>query len=386
MSIRYGHKNGSRLPVMVKRNRNKSGSALRRRLLEQLLNDISRMSPGTRLPSQIKLAERYSTSVLTIREAVSALAAKGILDIQQGNGTYVTDPTRNRWMAVLSEVDLISDRTSFMYRHSVVAARKRCEEAGFATRIYSGRIVPGLRDETQEWVGVDSSCPELLDDLDQHRLAGVVVVGSCSIALAERFKAMKLPYSVIGVPHLANHTVSSSETAVVLQMAMDYLLTQGRRRIAVLSWSSTAKMVSMARGYTINLRPEWIRCDLHPAIPGSGWKEFREIWYARDEKPDGLIVTDDILFQDAIPGIAKLDIRIPEDLLVVIENQSLHRMFVPFPVAYINADPEAIGRTAAELLLQVFDNPGTPPEHIEIHPTLVPLTEFSPDISDSTVE
>ncbi|NBD23917.1 FCD domain-containing protein [Paenibacillus sp. T1] len=50
------------------------------------------LSPGDKLPSVVDLAAEYGVGRSTIREALSALKAKGLLDIRQGGGTYVKAP------------------------------------------------------------------------------------------------------------------------------------------------------------------------------------------------------------------------------------------------------------------------------------------------------
>lgn len=50
------------------------------------------LSPGDKLPSVVELAAEYGVGRSTIREALSALKAKGLLDIRQGGGTYVKSP------------------------------------------------------------------------------------------------------------------------------------------------------------------------------------------------------------------------------------------------------------------------------------------------------
>lgn len=47
------------------------------------------LQPGDRLDSVEKLASNYAVSRSAIREALSALRAKGLLDIRQGEGTFV---------------------------------------------------------------------------------------------------------------------------------------------------------------------------------------------------------------------------------------------------------------------------------------------------------
>lgn len=51
----------------------------------------SRLPHGERLLSERELAERFGVSRTVIREAVRALAAKGLLHVRTGDGTYVQD-------------------------------------------------------------------------------------------------------------------------------------------------------------------------------------------------------------------------------------------------------------------------------------------------------
>src|SRR6476620_3128778 len=48
------------------------------------------LAPGSRLPKAADLAERLGLSRNSLREAVRALALINVLDVRQGDGTYVT--------------------------------------------------------------------------------------------------------------------------------------------------------------------------------------------------------------------------------------------------------------------------------------------------------
>ncbi|NNE59638.1 MAG: FadR family transcriptional regulator, partial [Woeseia sp.] len=54
----------------------------------QLINDGS-FPPGSRLPGERDLAERFDVSRVTIREAEIALQALGYIRIKTGSGVYV---------------------------------------------------------------------------------------------------------------------------------------------------------------------------------------------------------------------------------------------------------------------------------------------------------
>jgi len=62
------------------------------RELERLILE-SRLGPGDRLPSERELASQFGVSRTVVREAVRALAAKHLLDVNVGRGTVVRAPT-----------------------------------------------------------------------------------------------------------------------------------------------------------------------------------------------------------------------------------------------------------------------------------------------------
>lgn len=60
---------------------------------ERLMGVITTgMRPGDRIESVETLASRYGVSRSVIREAAARLSARGLLEIRQGDGTYVTAP------------------------------------------------------------------------------------------------------------------------------------------------------------------------------------------------------------------------------------------------------------------------------------------------------
>src|SRR4029079_15236830 len=62
------------------------------------------LGPGARLPKEADLAERLGLSRNSLREAVRALSLINVLDVRQGDGTYVTS----------LELHLLLDAMSFV--------------------------------------------------------------------------------------------------------------------------------------------------------------------------------------------------------------------------------------------------------------------------------
>jgi len=59
-----------------------------------LASDIANgtLSPGTRLPAEQSLTERFAVSRTTIRQAIQNLIRRGLIEIRRGKGTFVTLP------------------------------------------------------------------------------------------------------------------------------------------------------------------------------------------------------------------------------------------------------------------------------------------------------
>lgn len=69
------------------------------RLYEQIVEQIGQhivdgvLNPGDKLPSERELCEQFSVSRTVVREAIRVLSEKGLVDIQPGRGTFITNST-----------------------------------------------------------------------------------------------------------------------------------------------------------------------------------------------------------------------------------------------------------------------------------------------------
>lgn len=61
-------------------------------LMEDLEEKIAKgiLVPGDRLQSETEMAKTYGVSIITVRNAISSMAEKGMVEKKQGKGTFVT--------------------------------------------------------------------------------------------------------------------------------------------------------------------------------------------------------------------------------------------------------------------------------------------------------
>lgn len=69
-----------------------AGNAKGEQLQEILEQAVAQAEPGTLLPSERELAERYGVSRMTVRNAIGGLVARGLVYRLQGQGTFVAQP------------------------------------------------------------------------------------------------------------------------------------------------------------------------------------------------------------------------------------------------------------------------------------------------------
>lgn len=101
-----------------------------RRLFQDIADRIAAMigegayPPGSRLPGERELAERFGVSRVTVREAEIALQAAGLIRIKTGAGVYVADAPQASGAALpdVSAFELTEARSLFESEAAALAA------------------------------------------------------------------------------------------------------------------------------------------------------------------------------------------------------------------------------------------------------------------------
>jgi GntR family transcriptional regulator len=114
--------------------------------LRRAIND-GEFSPGTKLPNEEQLRERFSVSRITLREAVRGLIEEGYVSRRHGSGTYVTHGP-----ALRNTLD-----TNFSYTQYLESTGVRTTK-----RILSAKIAPADREAAADLdVAVGTALVEL---------------------------------------------------------------------------------------------------------------------------------------------------------------------------------------------------------------------------------
>ncbi|MFG3056268.1 FadR/GntR family transcriptional regulator [Kitasatospora sp. NPDC048239] len=147
------------------------------------------LRPGSRLPKEADLAERLGLSRNSLREAVKALSLIRVLDVRQGDGTYVTSLEPNLLLDALGfVVDFHQDNSVLEF----LEVRRILEPAAAAM---AARVMPDAEisalGELLEGLSDEASLQELIDnDLEFHRR---IAVGSGNTVLCSLVDGLSGP-------------------------------------------------------------------------------------------------------------------------------------------------------------------------------------------------
>ena len=147
------------------------------------------LGPGARLPREADLAERLGLSRNSLREAVKALSLIRVLDVRQGDGTYVTSLDPNLLLdAMTFVVDFHRDDTVLEF----LEVRRILEPAAtaMAALTMTDEQIEGLRAVLAE-LDPDPGVESLVaNDLEFHRR---VAVGSGNTVLCSLIEGLSGP-------------------------------------------------------------------------------------------------------------------------------------------------------------------------------------------------
>jgi len=101
-------------------------------ITQQLKDEIlsGQWKTGEKLPSESSLCARFNASRTSVRSALSALNAEGLIDTHQGRGSIVQSTDQNAFLASLSfsQIDLFEFRRIFEMECSYLAALRADSE------------------------------------------------------------------------------------------------------------------------------------------------------------------------------------------------------------------------------------------------------------------
>ncbi|MCX6972612.1 MAG: substrate-binding domain-containing protein [Verrucomicrobia bacterium] len=356
---------------------------MKKRLHEEIYGELrqeilSKRKPGECLPSEAELAKRFGVSVVTLRNATLGLEADGFVNRVSGIGVLVCDRKAHGRLALVSRDVAFDPRPLYFHLRFTPLLQRNLLQAGWKT-------VTHLQMDSDP-----GSLDDLRDGMARGRYTAVVwTIGD----VPKDIRAHAAKHSVTVLGGTDCHLVKVDYDAMIKE-GVDHLVRSGCRRIAGLfSGPPTefpepddrhASRVFNERlaHHGLSAPPGLVVQDTEARLTGSGWQGFRDLWSASRERPDGLLVLDDVLYHDAARAILELGIQVPSRLRIVTHSNRGDDFVHPFPVSLLEVDPEEMAAAAAEFVMQTLEGGGARPQDLPVR--LIPAQQKNASIASAT--
>jgi len=161
------------------------------RLYEQIVQQIEQsvvegsLKAGDQLPAERELAQQFGVSRTAVREAIKALREKGLVELQPGRGTFITNGTSHSMRHSLDFMTRIGHNNGSAYLTEVRAALEPEIAAMAAARIQDEHLA-SLR-EAIAVMDRSYRCPDayIEADLDFHLTLAEAVANPIFLSLID---------------------------------------------------------------------------------------------------------------------------------------------------------------------------------------------------------
>lgn len=200
--------------------------------------------PGSRIPSEAALAERYGVTRMTVRQAVDGLIGKGLVTRRQGSGTYVL--RRREAQRGLNRLTSFTEDMDAQGRHAT------------STELERGEVEPPgyVQEQLELQPGAHVVVLERLRRLDEEPVA---------------LHRVWLPLWL--APGLARRSMDGASLYETLEVELGVRLSSARQRItSVAATERQADVLGVAAGSPLLFTQRLTRDDNNRPV------EFAESW------------------------------------------------------------------------------------------------------------
>ncbi len=317
-----------------------------------------RFKVGSKLPSTAELATMWDTDVRTVHRALTCLVREGLLSRKPGAGTFVRKRHETLESIVIYVPRSLAENRESRYLQAMQSAIVKClGDEDIQLRVW----FDGRRDRQFTWTELQSAA-------NRREIQGVIVL---TAGLAEHEWLSKLPVPVVfhstaGIANCVQYDFSQ-----LVNLSLETVLQRGCHSLGVISPLATdvgrplhhanndffETLVDRAGSLKLEIRNPWIRA-LHDEHVVSherfGYEQFEALWRQK-YRPDALLVYPDSVARGVILAIAEQQVRVPEDLRLVLHKNAGIDYLCPFPVDFIVSDEERVARALINKLKGIFN-------------------------------
>ena len=311
-----------------------------------------------KFPTEKEIAERFSVSRQTVRNALSILEEEGTIERLQGSGSYIKTAAAANGSKQIAVITTFID--DYIFPSVLNEAQRVFAEKGYSILLYA----------TENNIGKEY---EILNSLlTQDNISGILIEGS-KTALPTPNGRLFDEFRGKGIPVLFFHGIYSNirdftcvmddNSAGGTQLAL-HLLSKGHRKIGGIFKSDDIQGIERYYGVISALIDSGIQIDdrsfcwydtvdRKEIVTGHAFLD--KFIDTRLSDRSAIICYNDEIAYNLIQGLLVKGKRVPEDVSIVSFDNSIYSQIGPVPITSLGHKNMKTGKTAAEILLAMID-------------------------------
>ncbi|MHB8065523.1 MAG: substrate-binding domain-containing protein [Ruminiclostridium sp.] len=329
------------------------------KLMEYIKDEIimGRVKPGDQIPSENTLAQKLALSRHTVRKAISMLVNEGYLYTEHGRGTFCKDRSINR--ANSKNIGVMTTYISeYIFPRVIQGIDSVLSEKGYS-------IILKNTDNDVEKEAL------YLQEILNKDLEGLIVEPTKSALFSDNVKFYKA-LEENNIPYIFIHGVYQQledKPQIILNdsrgmyLVVKYLIDLGHNNIIGVFKADDIQGIERHKGYAKAL-----------ADCGLQYNPDNVIWFHTEDrkiKPystiegmirsgkeiDAIACYNDQIAFGLYEKLSELGMSIPEDISLTGFDDSYYATSCPTKLTSVSHPKEQLGEIAAQVLLDMIDNP-----------------------------
>lgn len=368
-------------PVLV------SGPNKQPYVIAALTNLARELGPGGRLPTAKDLTKSLAITKATLSKSLAHLESRGILRCIQGSGIYVADGILQKRVALVFGGNIFTPSGSEYGRLFLQHSSRLANSDNLRLSFYLD-----LADLSGAPLTPDTMIhKDLVEALNDDKIDGIILMGRNSPEQEIWLRSQGVPVVGTcpdGTSRSEKHHAVLVDHDQLLSIGLDNLLRHDAKRIGLISPRKLdhLKFDALMKARGLDCRPEWIcqppRGEDSPVetrerlgralaaqwLAASGWDSDAA------DKPDSLLIPDDILCKGVLTHFTQRGIKPGKDITVCshankgsfVLNEWEHDLL------RVECDPQEMAAATFAMLEDLMEGKPCDPEVVLIPPHKVP--------------
>lgn len=344
------------------------------------LRDMARRrGPDAKMPTVRDLCREFQVSSATLNDALRELEEQNIVTRRQGSGVYVSPYIHQKTIALVLGENLLSSNVSPFYSILVRQCEKRVKSHGENFSLFMD--LPGLDRESDLPVHSD-----LANAVRSGKIHGILLANRNSDRQEAWLRSQGRPLVSLGDSSYGERVDVDREATI--RKGLSALIAQGCRRIGLISpydteegrfpWDKDVRWFEDGlREHGFTLHPEWVKKrGADPADYRSG-QEFgaraiRSLYAGGGEKPDGLLILDDMVARGVLDTADDLKIPLGTEIKVATHANKGSAVLKGDEdrLTLLEVDPSEIAQKMLELLERLMAGRSCPDSLQQVAPSV----------------